>query len=128
MKIILLPLLKLYLDSIFKNNSDFNTTMNRSKLKRGGAISFKGNFLKLKNIYGYGNSGMNGGFLFLDFKTQPMQDIIISFSIFQFNIGFTGGVIGTTTLVNNIRLAIYNNYFFNNFGSSKLILIVVNFI
>lgn len=93
--------------------------MVRSKLKRGGAITFKGNNLYLKNIYGYGNSGLNGGFLFLDFETQQMQYILISFSIFRFNIAFTGGVIGTTSLVKNIRVAIYNNYLLHNIGSSN---------
>ena len=112
--------------SSFINNSDFNTTMERTSLKPGGALTFKGNHLYLSELFCYGNSGFKGGFLFFDSNRLKEQHLIVFFSVFLKNIAMNGGVFGITPEVKNIKYFFKNNYCKGNVGTS--IYFIFNFL
>lgn len=104
--------------SSFINNSYLTTTLRRL-LKPGGALTFKGNYLLLSDLFCTGNNGFKGGFLFFDSNVVKNQELIIRFSVFFLNVAMSGGVFGITTEVKNMQYLFSHNYFKANEAASN---------
>ena len=92
-------------------------------MKTGGALTFKGNYLLLSDLFCTGNSGFKGGFLYFDSNGAKEQQLIVRFSVFIKNIAMSGGVVGAAIEVKNINYLFANNYFKENIGASNFLFI-----
>jgi hypothetical protein len=108
-------------ESSFRHNDDYFSNSDKNLLKNGGALTFRGRNLYVRECLAKGNQGFRGGFIFVDCLLEKYQSVIIRKSVFASNNGGNGGVIGFTYNVKMVDVYIFENYFTKNSASSMKI-------
>ena len=90
-----------------------------TSLKNGGAITFRGQHLYVRETYAQGNKAFRGGFIYVDCLKAQYQSVILRNSVFNANQAGNGGVIGFTSESKHVDVFIDENYFTKNYGNSK---------